>query len=68
MVKYKIELDKKLCIGCGACVNTCPENFDLEEDGERKAFVKHKEVKVISCNKEAEDICPVQAIKVKEIK
>jgi ferredoxin len=66
MAKYKIELDKEKCIGCGVCENTCPENFELTDDG--KARVKEAEVTEISCNKEAEEICPVDAIKITEVK
>ncbi len=68
MTKYKITIDKSLCIGCGACENACPENFEMEEDGDRKAKVKKSIVTNISCNKEAEEICPVQAIKIEEEK
>ena len=59
MAKYKVSVDKKKCIGCGACVAVC-ENFELK-DG--KAFVK-KASSDLECNKEAADVCPVQAIKV----
>lgn len=58
-------VDQELCIGCGLCVDTCPEVFELKED---KAFVKvqeipkHLEDKV----KEAKDNCPVDAISVEE--
>ena len=52
------KVDKKKCIGCGACVSTCPEVFELDEDG--KAQVKSD--KKLSCVKEAIENCPVGAI------
>jgi len=56
-----VSVDKNKCIGCGACIATCEEVFELK-DG--KAIVKKgKEKSKIPCVKEAVDICPVQAIK-----
>ncbi len=67
MVKYKVEIDVKKCIGCGACASQCPDNFELvETDGEVKARVKKSKVNEIGCNKEAVDICPVQCIAITE--
>lgn len=60
MPKFKIEIDKEKCIGCGTCAATC-NNFELEEG---KAKAKETEVNDIGCNQEAADACPVQAIKV----
>lgn len=60
MVKYKIEVNKKACIGCGACTAQC-DNFELEGD---KAKAKQTVVNDIGCNKDAADVCPVNAIKV----
>jgi len=57
----KIKIDKKKCIGCGACVSICSKSFELV-DG--KAKVKNPEVKEITCEKEAEESCPVKAIKI----
>jgi ferredoxin len=51
------KIDKELCIGCGACVSTCPEGFEMS-DG--KAKIKNPKAK---CLKEAISICPVNAIK-----
>ncbi len=56
----KIKVDKNKCIGCGACVAVC-STFEMK-DG--KAFAKKAEVKKITCEKEAADVCPVQAINV----
>lgn len=54
-----IKIDKEKCIGCGACTSVCG-NFEMV-DG--KAVAKDPKSKD-KCNKEAADICPVQAITV----
>ena len=28
-----VKIDKDKCIGCGACVATCPDVFDFGDDG-----------------------------------
>jgi len=61
---YKIEFDKEKCIGCSACTQC--DNWELEKDG--KAKPKKTELNDIGCNKQAEEICPVQAIKIAELK
>ena len=61
---YKITLDKDKCIGCGACAAQCPENFEMKNDGENKASVKKAKVEDLGCNKDAEEVCPVDAIKI----
>ncbi len=61
----KVKVDEETCIGCGVCVDTCPEVFELGDD---KAIAKVNEVPkdlVESC-KEAADNCPVEAIELKE--
>lgn len=56
-----VSVNKEKCIGCGACVSTCEEVFELK-DG--KAIVKKgKEKSKSPCVKEAVEICPVEAIK-----
>lgn len=60
MTKYKIELDKDTCIGCGACTVAC-DNFVL--DGDKAKPVK-TEVDEPGCSQEAADSCPVSAIKI----
>ena len=61
---FKISVDKEKCIGCGACAAVCSENFEVVEG---KAKPKKSEVDEIGCCKEAEDTCPVHAIKVEKI-
>ncbi len=62
---YKIEVDKETCIGCGACVSVCDDLFELNEE-EMKAHVKKEQIEELGCAKEAEDTCPVDAIKITE--
>lgn len=56
----KIIVDKEKCIGCGACESICPITFELKQG---KAKVK-SQPKNITCEQDAADSCPVQAIKV----
>jgi len=53
------------CIGCGACVGSCPEVFVLGDDGFSTAY---GEVTAdnLEAAKEAEANCPVQVIEVTE--
>jgi ferredoxin len=68
MPKAKIEFDRDTCIGCGAC-NAQSDNWEMEEDSgqdELKAKPKCLDVSEddYDHNKEAEDVCPVQCIKI----
>jgi len=53
------KVNKKLCIGCGACVSTCPQVFELGSDG--KSQIKKGAPKA-ECVKAAASGCPVGAI------
>ena len=55
-----VKVDKDKCIGCGACSATCPEVFEMGDDG--KAEVKANAKKDAKCIKEAIQNCPVEAI------
>ena len=61
----KLEVDKDLCIGCGACQAVCPEVFEIEDDG-----LAHSKVEDIPSEFEddaidAKEGCPTGAIKEK---
>ena len=58
----KIKFDKEACIGCGSCASVC-NNWIMDGDKAKpkKTIIPEKELK---SNKEAEDICPVGAIKI----
>lgn len=55
-----VKINKKKCIGCGACESICPRVFEMEE---AKAQVREGEEKsTLPCVQEAISSCPVQAI------
>ena len=66
MTKYKIAYDKETCIGCQNCVSVCPDNWEKNGDkvNPKKIYIENK---AFMDNKEAEDVCPVEAIKIKKI-
>ncbi|MFZ5652161.1 MAG: ferredoxin [Bacillota bacterium] len=59
----KMEVDQDLCISCGACIDTCPEVFDWNNDEKAVATVDE----ILSENEdsahEAAEGCPTSAIK-----
>ena len=79
MAKHKIEHQKELCIGCGACAAINPDDWEMEGDKSHlKGSEKEKgpngeqEFKVIeeaelSKNQEAADSCPVPCIFIKKV-
>lgn len=68
----KIILKRSECIGCGACVATCSDFFEMIDDGKahikgvKEGGVEEMEVKDVKCAKEAVEVCPVNIIEVKE--
>ncbi|MGC9309955.1 MAG: ferredoxin, partial [Candidatus Nanoarchaeia archaeon] len=54
-------VNKEKCIGCGSCASICSKSFEMK-DG--KAVAKQAEVDEITCEKQAEAACPVDAISI----
>jgi len=55
------KIDENLCTGCGLCVDTCPEVFEM---GDSVAIVKGDIVArdIEAKTREAAESCPVEAI------
>ncbi len=75
MVKFRVEIDKNACQGFGACVELCPQFFQLSDVNgkstmkEAKQVVKENEVVAetlelnkLECVREAAEACPFNAI------
>ena len=58
-------INKEDCVGCGLCVDDCPDVFEMQED---TAAVKIEEVpeNLVNAVKEAAENCPVDAIIISE--
>lgn len=57
MAKPIVDFD--LCVGCGSCVEVCPEVFEMRDE---KAWVIGED-KCDTCDcQQAADLCPSQAI------
>lgn len=61
---YKISQEHEKCIGCGACVAIC-DNWTMGTDGKAKPKKTTIDEKELKCNKDAEQVCPVNCIHVK---
>ena len=59
MAKKKVRLDQSLCIGCGCCAGTYPDDFQIGDDGLAGVITGEGEEEAVS-------VCPVGAISVEE--
>lgn len=57
----KVVIDQDVCIGCEACVETCPSVFAFDDE-EAKAFVIEGSDPDEACVDEAIASCPVECI------
>jgi ferredoxin len=73
MAKYKLEIVRVECTGCELCASSCPEHFEMADDGlsSLKGGTKvgdndEKEMDDVGCSKEAAEECPSACIHVYE--
>ena len=66
----KIILERSKCIGCGSCVAVCDRYFEMGDDnlskikgGKMVNGNMELEIDEVACAKDAQEICPVQIIK-----
>jgi ferredoxin len=60
MAKYRIEIDREACVGDGACCDSAPGTFELDDD--TIAVVKSPEGDPPETILEAAQGCPTDAI------
>lgn len=61
-MKAIVHLDQ--CIGDGVCADTCPEVFEMQDDGLAHVIVDLVPPEVEATCKEAADACPTEAIEI----
>ena len=59
MAKKKVRVDQSLCIGCGCCAGTYPDDFRIGDSGLAEPVADLAEEEAVS-------VCPVGAISVEE--
>ncbi len=58
----KLKVDKSLCIGCGACQATCPDVFEIDDDGFATTIVDEIDDEFKEDAIDAKEGCPLSAI------
>lgn len=62
----KAIVDQDTCIGCGACIAECPEVYSWNEDEKSVAIEGDVPEENIEGAKAGRNVCPVDAIDIKE--
>ncbi len=62
----KATVDEELCLGCGVCVDVCPEVFEMNERDKAQAKVDPVPPESEATCRQAAEQCPVEAIKVED--
>jgi ferredoxin len=60
----KVTIDRDACTGCELCVTTCPDVFEMADDGLAKVKSENVPAGMEEAAKEAATSCPVECIKV----
>jgi len=60
----KAKLDRSGCISCGLCAETCPEVFEIADDGIAEVHQENVPEEVEDRAIKAQDGCPVSVITV----
>jgi ferredoxin len=58
----KAKVNPDTCIGCGLCVEYCPEVFALDDNNIAKPIIERIPAEIREKSQMAKDNCPVDAI------
>lgn len=58
----KVTVDQEVCIGCGMCIDICPEVFKFNDDSKSEVIPEANLEDVKEKVEEAKEVCPVDAI------
>ena len=80
LVKYRVIVDRSMCISCGVAPAVCPEVYELGSDNQKNRVVGRYSTEIsenlsigeipeelFECAKKGADVCPVAAIKVEKV-
>jgi len=62
----KVCVDKELCSSSGICIETCPEVFELDDQGTTSAKNEQVSSEFEQVCRDAAEKCPSGAIKIEE--
>ena len=60
----KAKINRSGCISCGLCIDTCPEVFQMADDGLAEVIAEEVPAEQEDKAIEAQDGCPVSVIEV----
>ncbi len=58
----KATVNQDTCIGCGMCIDICPEIFKYNDEDKSESILEEIPDNLKSKANEAAEICPVEAI------
>lgn len=58
----RVEVDQELCISCGACIDTCPDVFEWNDDDKARSSVEEVASDLEEQAHDAVESCPTSAI------
>ncbi len=59
----EVFVDPEICIGCGACIDVCPEVYDWDDEGKARNQLEEVPSSLEGCAREGLESCPVEAIR-----
>jgi len=59
---YKAKVNKNACIGCGICIDICPNLFEFDPQGLSETTVANIAPAIAERAKTAAEACPTNAI------